>query len=381
MVEGMQTYETPSAFLASLGGSRRRILALGEPTHSVEEFLLLRNDFFKDLVDWEGYTAIAIESDCLAGLIVDDYISGGQGSLDEVMETGFSHDFGRMKANRELVQRLRSSEKPLRFFGVDPPIEMSGASSPRASLVALHAFLGDAPHSLETIEELLGEDGRWSNPEAAMDPSKSVGASQDAIRLRLIADDLQNMLLSQLPRLAEEADPETLWRARLHARTATGLLRYHAAIAGTAPDRWTRLIRVRSTMMAENLLAIAENHRTLVFAHNSHLQRLQSHMTMGGQDLTWWSAGAIAATALGDEYAFIASALGSAPEYGVAGQDTLEGFLSTLAAPGSIVSSAQLAEALPFEPKLRTHDYRYFPLDADRLRDSDGITYVNAAAS
>lgn len=381
MVEGMQTYETPSDFLASLGGPDRQVLALGEPTHGVEEFLLLRNEFFRDLVERSGYTAIAIESGCLAGMIVDDYVSGGQGSLDDVMEKGFSHDFGRMRGNRELVQWLRDRGKPLRFFGFDAPTEMMYAPSPRASLVALHAFLGDVPHSLETIEALLGEDERWANPQAARDPAKSVGASPDARRLRLIADDLQNLLLSGLSRPAAEPDPEALWRARLHARTATGLLRYHAAMAEASPDRIDRLIRVRGTMMAENLLAIAENHRTLAFAHNLHLQREPSQMAMGGQDLAWHSAGAIAAAKLGDAYAFIASALGNAQQYGMPEPGTVEGILSTVAAPGTIVPSADLADSLTATPSKRASDYRYFPLDPDRLRDSDGIVYVNAAAS
>ena len=379
----MQTFETPSAFLASLGGPRRRMLALGEPTHGVEEFLLLRNEFFKDLVELEGYTAIAIESDCLAGLMVDDYVSTGQGSLDEVMGRGFSHDFGRMRANRELVEWMRG--KPLRFFGFDAPIEMAAASSPRESLVALHGFLGRTPYSLETIEELLGDDVRWTNPEAMRDPSKSVGATEDAARLRLIADDLRGMLLSELPRLAQ-AGPELLWRARLHARTATGLLRYHAAMAESSTDRLSRLTQARDAMMAENLLAIAEEHHTLVFAHNAHLQRRLSGMMFGGQDLAWWSAGAIAAATLGDRYAFITSALGTSPAYGGApGPDTLEGLLSSVAAPGTIVHSARFAEIMPAAPTMRAADYRYSPLDPDKVRDSEGIVYVNvevnAAAS
>lgn len=380
MVEGMQTYDTPSAFLARLGGRRKRVLALGEPTHGVEDFLLLRNEFFKNLVELEGYTAIAIESDCLGGLLVDDYLPGGHATLDEVMDKGFSHDFGRMKANRALVEWMRG--KPLRFFGFDAPTETMYAPSPRVSLVALHDYLGDTPYSRETIEELAGEDERWANPEAAMDPSKSVGASPDAVQLRLIAGDLQNLLLSELPRLAQ-GDAEALWRARLHARTATGLLRYHAVMAEPSAGRLARLVRQRDAMMAENLLAIAENHRTLVFAHNAHLQREQSSMTFGGQEVAWWSAGAIAATKLGDEYAFIASALGTAPQQGYdpPAPDTTEGVLSTLADPGSIVPSAELAAALPAEPRIRTSDYRYSPLYPDRLLDPDGIVYVNAAAA
>src|SRR3954453_8516820 len=82
--------------------ARPRLLALGEPTHGEDVLLEVRNELFRQLVP-EGYRTIAIESDCLRGLVVDDYVGSGEGTLDEVMERGFSHGFGASPANRELV--------------------------------------------------------------------------------------------------------------------------------------------------------------------------------------------------------------------------------------------------------------------------------------
>ena len=107
-------------FLGSLG-ARPRLLGLGEPMHGEEEFPLLRNRAFRHLVEREGYLSVAIESDCLAALTVDAYVAGGEGSLDAVMERGFSHGFGGSEANRELVvwmrehNRNRAPEDKLRF--------------------------------------------------------------------------------------------------------------------------------------------------------------------------------------------------------------------------------------------------------------------------
>jgi hypothetical protein len=50
---------------------------------------------------------------------------------------------------------------------------------------------------------------------------------------------------------------------------------------------------VRDSMMAANLLALAERGPALVHAHNLHLQRAKSTMRMGGMQPEWWSAGAI----------------------------------------------------------------------------------------
>lgn len=81
-------------------------------------------------------------------------------------------------------------------------------------------------------------------------------------------------------------------RACLYGRTATGLLSYHFWMADTSPGRMARLLGVRDSMMATNLLALAERGPTLVNAHNSHLQRNKSTMRMWEGPVEWWSAGA-----------------------------------------------------------------------------------------
>src|SRR5688500_15435971 len=128
--------------------ARPRLLALGEPTHGEETLLDLRNELFRQLVEQEGYRTIAIESDCLMGLVVDDYVTSGTGTLDEVMERGFSHEwFNVSAANRELVRWMRAyndgrpASERLHFAGFDGPLETTHAASPRQALTALHAYL------------------------------------------------------------------------------------------------------------------------------------------------------------------------------------------------------------------------------------------------
>src|SRR5256885_10053909 len=84
------------------------LLGLGEARHFVRELGEVRNEIFRYLVEHEGYRSYAIESDCLMGLVVDDYITTGAGTLDDVMEHGFSHTFGAAPANRELVRWMRA---------------------------------------------------------------------------------------------------------------------------------------------------------------------------------------------------------------------------------------------------------------------------------
>ena len=369
-----------------------RLLALGEPTHGEDALLELRNELFRQLVEQEGYRTIAIESDCMMGLVVDDHVTWGVGALDEVMERGFSHGFGASAANRELVRWMRAynegrpASEWLRFAGFDGPLEITGAASPRQTLTALHGHLAarvDAdllPCTAETLDRLLGADERWTDPAAMMDPSRSVGQSAEARALRLLADDLVALLDAQTPHLITASSREEWDRARLYGRTATGLLRYHFWMADASPGRMTRLVGLRDQMMADNLLAVAERGPVLVHAHNSHLQRDKSTMRMGGLTVEWWSAGAIVSARLGEGYAFLATALGTIRHKGVDAPppDTVEGLLYALPEDRYVVDAPRLAIALGGAwPALRASPYYgYAPLDPAHLAGSDGIVFI-----
>jgi erythromycin esterase-like protein len=204
---------------------RPRLVALGEPTHGDGVLLEVRNGLFRELVEEEGYRTIAIESDCLMGRVVDEYVASGNGDLDDVMERGFSHEWGGFAGNRELVQWMRAyndglpAAEQVRFAGFDGPLEITGAASPRPALTELHAYLTarvDAdlvPCTAETLDRLLGADDQWINPAAMMDPSQSVGRTPEAKELRLLADDLVALLDAQMPLLsggaARRADATT----------------------------------------------------------------------------------------------------------------------------------------------------------------------------
>jgi len=381
-----------AATVLGLLPTRPRLLALGEPTHGEDVLLDLRNDLFRHLVEQEGYRTIAIESDCLMGLLVDDYVTSGAGTLDEVMARGFSHGFGASPANRELVRWMRAyndgrpASEQVRFVGFDGPLEITGAASPREALTALHAYLAarvDAdllPCTVEALDSLLGADDRWTNPSAMRDPSRSVGRTPDATRLRLLADDLVALLDTQTPHLLAVSSRDDWERACLYGRTATGLLRYHYWMADTSPGRMARLLGQRASMMAANLLAIAARGPALVFAHNGHLQRNRSRMQMGDLPLEWWSAGALVSAHLGEAYAFLATALGTIRHHGVdtPPPETIEGLLYALPEGRYVVDARRLAALLgDVTPAPRVSPwFGYIPLDPAHLASNDAIVFV-----
>jgi erythromycin esterase-like protein len=308
------------------------------------------------------------------------------------MRRGFSHEWGAFPGNRELVRWMRAYNEGrpapdrLRFAGFDGPLEITAAASPRPVLTALHTYLAaraDAdllPCTADTLDRLLGADDRWTDPATMMDPARSAGQTPEARQLRLLADDLVAVLDAQAPQLIAASTPDDWDRARLYGRTATGLLRYHFWTADTSPGRLTRLCTLRDSMMAANLFALAQRGPALVNAHNSHFQRTKSTMRMGGRLLEWWSAGAIVSAELGDEYAFLATAVGTIRQHGVdtPPPDTIEGLLYALPEDRYVVDPRRLAASLgDLTPPARVSPwYGYAPLDPAQLATTDGLVFV-----
>ncbi|MFD7025075.1 erythromycin esterase family protein [Promicromonospora sukumoe] len=392
-----------AASVLALLKDRPQILALGEPTHGVHALLDRRNALFRQLVEQHGFRTIALETDCLAGQLVDDYVTTGRGDLDDVLARGLSHEWGAFPGNRELVRWMRAhnaraddagrpASERLRFAGFDGPLEISAAASPRAALVGLHDYLAarvDAdllPCTADVLDRLIGPDDAWTEPAAMMDPARSVGQSAEARELRLVADDLVALLGTHAPQLLDASSQDEWERARLNGRTATGLLRYHFWMADPSPARMTRLLGARDAMMADNLLALAERGPVLVNAHNSHLRRTRSTMTMWERPrLEWWGAGALVSRRLGDRYAFLATALGTLRHQGVdvPPSDTVEGVLHGLGHDRLLVDAPQLAALLAEETPVGTALaarvspwFGYAPLDPADLAQADALVFV-----
>lgn len=381
-----------AATVIGMLGRRPRVLALGEPTHGEAGLLALRNDLFRDLVEHEGYRTVAVESDCVAGLLVDDHVTRGAGDLDDVMARGFSHEWGVHPGNRALVEWMRAhnegrpAAEQVRFAGVDGPLEIAAAASPRETLTALHGFLAARldgallPCTAAEIDALVGDDARWTEPAAMYHPSASVGRTPDAQALRLLADDLVDLLDAWSPGLRAAATDDEWDRALLHGRTAVGLLRYHSWMADTSPARIARLLGVRDAMIAQNVLAAAERGPVLVFAHNAHLQRDESSMRMGGDPVHWWSAGAIFGTRLGADYAFVHTAVGTIPAHEVdsPAADTVEGRLFALGAHRGLADPRAFDAATPARV---SPWFGYAPLDPAHLPRIDALAYVRDAST
>ncbi len=343
---------------------------------------MLRNELLGHLVE-RGYRSIALETDAFAASVVDAYVAGATAKIDTVLATGFSHGFGAVPGNRELVEWLRvhnaghAPSDRVRFYGFDAPVEHSGAPSPRRALSRATDYLPEAlrPESARDLDALLGKDGDWTNEAAMFDPAASIGDSDRARALRIIADDLASALRRAAPGL-HPADPTGYEQAVAHARTAQGLLRYHAAMACPTPDRVATLLGLRAEMMAENLLAIVAREQrrgpSLVFAHNGHLQRAQPPMRGGADDTKWGNAGALVELALGERYVFLATDANPHSDPG-----TLQGALAEATTRRALFPAPALRAALA--PSIGTGEPivpGHIPLGPADLDRADAVIFV-----
>ncbi|WP_152360585.1 erythromycin esterase family protein [Microlunatus speluncae] len=359
------------------------LLALGEPTHAEPAFGWARNQLFADLVR-RGFRSVALESDRVAGLVVDDFVRNGVGTLDRAMAEGFSHDFGEHPANRALVAWLRNHNEGrpaadrVAWYGFDAPLETMNVPSPRRFLEAARDYLDPGLD----LDRLLGPDERWDSSEALLDREASVGASADADRLRTVADELITTLYARAPELIK-ASSLAAWREiEVRLTGARQVLHYHRQAAQPLADepRWNRMCATRDALMAQNLIDLRalEAHRgpTLVFANNLHLQRQPSVMDMGPMHLEWNGAGSIMAGLLGDRYGFVAGSLGTSPTIGLGtpASGTIEAGLQSLVDGWGLI---KITDVPAGDPRADTRaEQGYCRLDQETVAAADALLHL-----
>ena len=405
-VDSPETFNTSiDRVLASLDDSVE-LLGFGEALHGGEDILILRNRLFQRLVETHGYSAIAIESSFPRACVVNEYIAGRDpATYEAVQDIGFSHGFGRLDANRELVEWMRrynadtSHRVKLRFYGFDSPTEMNGADSPRQVLHFVLDYLASIDNASgqehrQLINPLLGQDSDWENPAAMMDPTKSVGLSPAATALRIETENLIAELQVRRPELVAKSDESSYLEAMQYATVARQLLNYHAAMARTSEPgkRIVEGLSLRDALMADNLAYTVSCERgrgkVLAFAHNSHLQRGKSQWQLYTWTLTWWPTGAHLNEIFGPGYAVIGSGVGVSEANGIGQPEacTLEALLTAVPGPGRFIPThkgqglpASEIAALPTRSG-SMKNLTYFALTPQSFTDFDWLVVLDSTA-
>jgi erythromycin esterase len=397
-----ETFNAAVDKLITSQGDSVELLGFGEALHGSEEILKLRNRLFQRLVETHGYRAIAVESSFPRARLVNEYVAGlveGPTSYEAVQDIGFSHGFGRVDANRELVNWMREynadshNRVNLQFYGFDSPTEMVGTDSPRQVLHFVLDYLDSIDHASgqehrQRIDALLGLDSDWENPAASFDPTKSIGLSPAATALRIETENLITELHIRRPELVAKSDASRFSEAVHYASVARQLLNYHAGLARQSSTRIAELLGIRDAMMADNLAYMVSRERgrgkVLAFAHNMHLKRGQAQWQLGPDLLAWWPAGSHLHTMLGPRYAVIGSAMGVSDANGIGPPEagTLEARLTTVPGRALFIPTHQ-GEGLPTSAiaalptrSASTKNSTYFALTSQSIADFDWLAVI-----
>lgn len=347
--------------IAALGGAVE-LLGFGEAIHHGEELLILRNRLFQRLVEAHGYSAIAMEFSFPRSRIANDYVNGrGPASYDQVRDAGFSHGFGRLEANRELIEWMRSYNVDpahaikLHFYGFDMPAVVAGPANPNEVLGVVLAYLGSldpasADEYRQRIAPLLDADAKWENPMPWLDPATAPDLAAALHPLRIATEDLIAELHTRRPELVARSDADRYDEALHYATIARQFLGFFVALTGKSS--YSGSLAVRDALMATNVDYIAARERgrgkVLLFAHNSHLQRGEARMETAVGTFRWWPLGGHLATNFGPRYAVIGSALGVSEANGIAQPEagTLEALLTAAPGPARFIPTHR-GEGLP----------------------------------
>jgi erythromycin esterase len=388
--------------IASLG-DLVELLGFGEALHGGEDILILRNRLFQRLVEAHGYSAIAIESSFPRGRVVNEYVLGrGPASYEAVQDTGISHSFGQLTANRELVEWMRQYNADpghrvkLHFYGFDSPTDWI-TDSPRQTLHFVLDYLSSVDGALgqeyrNRIDPLLGQDAAWENPAAALDPTQAIGLSPAATALRIETEELISELRLRCPELVAQSDEGRYLEAMQYASVARQLLNYHAELARESSERASRLLGIRDAMMADNLTYIVSRERgrgkVLAFAHNEHMRRSKTTWQLGSDAYIWWPVGAHLHGMFGSRYAVIGTAVGQSPINGIGQPEsgTLEDRLTAAPGPARFIPT-HLGQSLPTSliAALPTRsgsvkNRSYFPLTPQSFTNFDWLAVLDSTA-
>lgn len=264
---------------------RARVVCLGESRHDVHEHFLLKHRLIEFLVEEMGFTLFALEESLPCGGDLNDYILGGEGDPETLLNSmgaWFIWDRPEMLALVKWMRRYNDHpdhKKKIRFYGMD-------IMDPLPAIKNVLAYLEkvDPKYRASLSEEKLGQGlfsaNIWTE---TMENYRRLPAEEaDALKDRI------ERLLSRLESMRSEyaagsSEAEFDWISR------------QAVVLKQANDLFTAGVRstfqeagdIRERAMADNLRWIlnqeGQGERLIVWAHNFHVIRDAADLDIPGR--------------------------------------------------------------------------------------------------
>ncbi|MEV4899196.1 erythromycin esterase family protein, partial [Nonomuraea sp. NPDC055795] len=110
-----------------------RVVAIGESSHHVREFYLLRHRLLRFLVERRGFTVYALEAPFTDAHTIDAWVRGGPGTVEQVASAGIDHGMGDCREMHDLLRWMREHERPMGTMPRAPNTSGSISANPGAA--------------------------------------------------------------------------------------------------------------------------------------------------------------------------------------------------------------------------------------------------------
>ncbi|MEU9152908.1 erythromycin esterase family protein [Streptomyces sp. NPDC048417] len=280
-----------------------RVVAIGEHSHFIEEFALLRRRILRFLVERCGFTVLAFEYGFSEGFPLDAWARGEGTEGDLAGHLATAIPVGLTEPLQWVRRHNRTASPPVRFAGVDIPAA-GGSLLPALAPVADYLRRVD-PETAPAVETAMRIAASFAGGSAAV-------AAPAWVRLPAAEQDALTAILARLLVRFRALEPLYATRGDRHDHDVA-LHRLegacHAdytfrAMAGLfAGDGLTADTSARDAYMARSVLWHLERldpgTRTVLVAHNAHIQT--TPISFDGH-LTGLPMGQQLQRALGDDY-------------------------------------------------------------------------------
>jgi erythromycin esterase len=299
-----------------------RVVAIGESAHYAHEYYLLRHRLARFLVERLGFTAIALESGFSEGFLVDAWLGGGPGDVEQVSRHGITYGFGEcqeMQAHLEWMRAHNASGGNVRFYGIDVTGSMGSLLPP---LDVVTPFLAAVdPAFLAHLERLRELAAVFGTPDPTLFSDDFTLASlrrygempvSDRNELTALLADLAARFDAMQLMYIERSDGPTFDVVRQHIRMAVqtdaAIRQFSELMAGNAA---VAEVNIRDRAMADTVeWILSREERLVLLAHNGHIQRTFPDISEIGLAPTSMMGHHLAAH-LGEQYLPIGTTFGS----------------------------------------------------------------------
>ncbi|MGW6207640.1 erythromycin esterase family protein [Streptomyces sp. NPDC055089] len=253
-----------------------RVVAIGEHSHFIDEFALLRRRILRFLIERCGFTVLAFEYGFSEGFPLDGWAQGEGTDDDLAAHLATAIPVGIPEPLRWIRRHNRTASTPVRFAGVDIPAA-GGSLLPALAPLADYVRSVD-PENVPAVEAAMRSATAFAGGSAAV-------AAPNWARLPAVEQDALTATLARLLVRFRSLEPLYVSRggrpdydvALHHLEGACHADYTFRAMAGLfAGTGLTADTSARDAYMARSVLWHLERHgpdtRIVLVAHNAHLQ-------------------------------------------------------------------------------------------------------------